>query len=82
LEQFNYKSKTKNEVYEKIKYNLDCIFSINMLTRFDGGLRSKSDEEKSTFLMRILMQGQTTAVRNWGYYTQVKDYSRTLRPFQ
>ncbi|EMC4137153.1 Uncharacterised protein [Klebsiella pneumoniae] len=77
-EQFNYKSKTKNEVYEKIKYNLDCIFSVNMLTRFDGGLRSKSDEEKSTFLMRILMQGQTTAVRNWGYYTQVKKITLEL----
>ena len=77
-EQLDSKSIVKKEVYDKIKSNLDYIFSVNTLTRFDGGLRSKSDEDKSAFLMRALMQSQTTAVRNWGYYTQVKKISLEL----
>lgn len=77
-EQLDSKSIVKKEVYDKIKSNLDYIFSANTLTRFDGGLRSKSDEDKSAFLMRALMQSQTTAVRNWGYYTQVKKISLEL----
>ncbi len=77
-DEINLEAKTTIEDFNKIKDVLDCIFSTNMLTRFDGGLELETDEEKSAFLMRSLIQGQTTAVRNWGYYTQVKKISLEL----
>ncbi|WP_237931169.1 hypothetical protein, partial [Buttiauxella sp. S19-1] len=72
------KAKTTSENFSEVKNSLDYIFSTNMLSRFDGGLDLESDEEKSAFLMRSLIQGQTTAVRNWGYYSQVKKISLEL----
>ncbi|WP_394541774.1 hypothetical protein [Pantoea sp. SGAir0418] len=77
-DEFNTKAKTTDEDFISIKKSLDYIFSANMLARFDGGTELETDEEKSAFLMRSLMQGQTTSVRNWGYYTQVKKISLEL----
>lgn len=76
--EFNTEAKTTSEDFNSIKDSLDYIFSTNMLARFDGGTELETDEEKSAFLMRSLMQGQTTSVRNWGYYTQVKKISLEL----
>ena len=68
----NFSPKPLLQEAEKLKQEMKEIGNLMQLRLLDIPKHLKSDEEINAFKLRTEMMAQTTAIRNWAYYHQMK----------